>query len=159
MKTPNRSITLLVLIGLVVTQSGEAQRTRTEPSLGDRGTAVGATLSTVADAIPATIVSTAKTTTTVTLNWSAVPGASGYTVSRVQNPTGSDRYYPLMATPLAANNVSYTDASVLPGMTYGYTVTAVRPDGHYGTSTPVSVTTLPPVNPTGFTATAGYLAR
>jgi hypothetical protein len=112
----------------------------------------GATLTTVADAAaPADVRPTTVTATRITLAWPAVAGASGYTVARVQNPTGSDYYRDVTTTPLL--QPLYADAGLVPGMTYGYQVKALRSDGHYGTSGPVTVTTLAAVNPTNFTGT------
>ena len=109
----------------------------------------GVTPTTLADgAAPAEVRPTTVSATRITLAWAAVAEASGYMVARVQNPTGSDYYRDVTTAPLS--QPLYADAGLLPGTTYGYTVRALRSDGHYGTSVPIRVTTLPPINPGNF---------
>ena len=71
----------------------------------------------------------------VALVWSSAPQATGYIVLRSAAAAGP--FNPL--TPAAVPDTQYTDAGVSPGTTYFYAVTAQRPDGHFGTSTPIEV--------------------
>ena len=152
MKTPNRCIPLLVLVGLLVTQSGEAQITqRLPPGVPDSGTVSGMTLEApINDATPPANISSTPGVVAISLTWPAVPGASNYSVSR--NPSAEGRFVPVTATPITSTE--FTDNGLTPATNYYYIVTAARPDGHYGTSAPVHVRTLAGINPTGLKGSA-----
>ena len=59
----------------------------------------------------------------VTLSWTAVPGATGYTVKRGASPTTALTTLATVATP------TFTDSSATPGSFAWYTVTATDPSG------------------------------
>jgi len=97
-------LTLAEILALTASSTTSAQvapRSRAAAPPGSPTTAQpGATLTTVADATaPAEVKPTTITATRITLAWSPVAGASGYTVARVQNPTGSDYYRDVTTTP------------------------------------------------------------
>ena len=93
------------------------------------------TLSRMDDAPPPTNLRATPGSNSVTLGWTAAPGATGYTVLRSLAAAGP--FEPV--TPAAIADTLFTDAAVTPTNTYFYVVTGTRADGHYGTSTPVSV--------------------
>ena len=93
------------------------------------------TLSRLDDAAPPTNLRATPTTGSVTLMWTAAPGAANYTVLRSLAAAGP--FASITPTPVA--DTGFTDTGVTAGATYFYVVTATRPDGHYGTSAPVSV--------------------
>ena len=64
----------------------------------------------------------AQTTTTITLKWSKVTGASGYVIYR---KTGSGSYKKLK-TEKGVSNLSYRDSSAKKGKTYTYKVKAYK---------------------------------
>jgi hypothetical protein len=97
---------------------------------------------------PPTNITVSATQTTAALAWPGVPGASGYMVYR-KSAQGS-----VSLSPAPAASTNATDRGLAPGTAYSWTVTASYPDGRQGVSTPVNATTKPPVNPSGFTATA-----
>lgn len=76
----------------------------------------------------------------VVLQWSAVPGALSYNVSRSLYPSGP---YTVIATGLAATG--YTDSSAVSGSTYYYVVTAVNAAGPGAYSAQVTANVIPPV--------------
>jgi len=82
---------------------------------------------------------------TVTLAWSAVPGATGYQVFR--GPT-------LLASPTAT---TYTDSGLVDGTSYSYTVKALNGVVASGATAPVSCTPVAtaPQAPTNVVATPG----
>ena len=83
----------------------------------------------------------------VNLNWTAVSGATTYNVKR---RTGNGAYS-VLTTGVTTPN--YTDTSVLPGLTYTYTVSSVNGTGE-GTASNEASATLAPAAPT-LSATAG----
>jgi len=95
---------------------------------------------------PPTNITVSATKTTATLAWPGVQGASGYRVYR-RTAQGT---VPLTPAPVAST--SAMDKGLAPGTSYSWTVYAFYPDGRQGGSAPVSITTKPPVNPSGFTA-------
>ncbi len=94
------------------------------------------TLSRVDDATPPADVRPAPTSSAVTLTWSAVPGANSYSVARAAAAEG-----PYAAVTPAIADTQFTDGGLAAATNYWYKVTATRPDGHFGTSAPVAVTT------------------
>jgi hypothetical protein len=99
-------------------------------------TATGATL---AQPLPApTNLAVTPSGTSAALRWDAVPGATGYVVSRT-----SARYGTVQQTPTPLTTTSFTDVSQQfdPGFLHTYVVSAVYPDGRMGAAT---VVYLPP---------------
>lgn len=88
----------------------------------------------------------------VMLQWSQVPGATRYSVSRAVTGTTSWVSLPAPAAGPASSAPAYADAIPNPNDTYTYRVTAYQADGGAGTA---SVDFKPPVptDPTQFTAT------
>jgi fibronectin type 3 domain-containing protein len=82
----------------------------------------------------------------IALAWTAVAGASGYSVQRGDAAGGP---YTEVATPSAA---AYTDTTVAAGTTYYYVVQAVTAQGHTANSAEASAVTAPPA-PTGLSVT------
>ena len=78
----------------------------------------------------------------VSLSWTAVAGATSYSVQR---GSGTGGPYTEIATPSV---MSYTDATVAGGTTYYYVVLAVTPQGKTGASLEASALTVPDA-PTG----------
>ena len=69
-------------------------------------------------------------TTTVTLSWNAITGATGYQVVKQDRAVGT------WSSPMDESTTSYTDSAVTAGSTYGYYVRAVTVvDNGDGTST------------------------
>jgi len=86
---------------------------------------------------------------TVTINWTASPGANFYTIQRsaiVNNGDGSN--YVFLGTNTLNNTntgTTYTDTSPTDGSIYSYSVTATSAGGVSGNSTPVIAVPLPAV--------------
>lgn len=74
--------------------------------------------------------------TEVDLQWTAAPGATGYQVER--SPAGTQNWAVVEAI---GSTTSYSDQSVLPGMTYDYRVSALDAGGRGAVSATVTVTT------------------
>jgi fibronectin type 3 domain-containing protein len=87
----------------------------------------------------------------VVLSWMPSSGAASYNVKRA---TVSGGPYTTIASP---TTTSYTDATAVNGTTYYYVVSAVNILGESANASQVSATpqALPPVTPTGVTATPG----
>ena len=104
-------------------------------------------------ATPTGLATSLVTTTSLTLSWNPVPGATSYSVYRGAPGTGTS------ADPLAGNpgTNSFADSGLTAGTTYQYTVTAFDGTNTSLDSAPLSVTTVPPpptalaANPTGNT--------
>lgn len=71
----------------------------------------------------------------VELNWTAVPGAVGYVITRSTSPSGP------FSLVMSVTETSYTDAGLNAGLTYYYQVVAMNAAG---VSTAASVTVVPP---------------
>jgi rhamnogalacturonan endolyase len=84
----------------------------------------------------------------VTLNWSAVAGATGYVIQRGTKSGGPYTYVSSVST------LTYTDGGLAINTGYFYILTAVNPSGGSANSNEVNATTAPAA-PTNFTATAG----
>ena len=84
----------------------------------------------------------------VTLNWSAVTGATGYLLQVATTPGGPYTYV------TSISSLSYTDGSQADNTTYYYVVAAINSGGISSNSAEVSATTAPAA-PIGFAATAG----
>ncbi|MEQ1870118.1 MAG: DUF1800 family protein [Vicinamibacterales bacterium] len=98
---------------------------------------------------PATLTATAGNLF-ITLNWSAVEGATGYRLYR--STTGTWETTPLVST----SKTTYKNTALTSGVTYTYKVAAYGPGGTGPASTTVSATPLaPPLAPAGLTAVAG----
>ncbi len=95
---------------------------------------------------PAGLIVSSSGHQTVTLNWSASPGANFYTIYRstlFNNGGGASN---VLGTIVLANNVtttSYTDASPTDGTIYSYAVTATSAGGASATSSPTVAVPLP----------------
>ncbi len=103
------------------------------------------TVDRVDDAAPPTNLRATPTSNSVALMWTPGAGSATYTVLRSLSAAGPFE----SITPTALADTQFTDTGVTPGTSYFYAVTGARPDGHYGTSAPVSV-----VIPQGATAIA-----
>ena len=95
------------------------------------------TLARLDDAAPPTNLRATPTAGSVALMWTAAPGATSYAVLRALSAAGP--FEPV--TPAAVADTQFTDTGLAPGTAYFYLVTGSRPDGHYGTSAPLSVVT------------------
>ncbi|MDB6065098.1 MAG: hypothetical protein JWR26_1306 [Pedosphaera sp.] len=85
----------------------------------------------------------------VNLSWSAGSGAASYNVKR-STTSGAE------ATIATSGTTSYSDTSVINGTTYFYQVSSTNNAGESANSAEASATPdVPPVAPTGLTATAG----
>lgn len=73
---------------------------------------------------PATLTATATGTTSATIKWSSVSGASGYRLYRKQ--VGVDTKWVRIQILSGKNNTSYTDNELSTGRTYSYTVLAYQ---------------------------------
>jgi fibronectin type 3 domain-containing protein len=98
-------------------------------------------------AAPTGLTATATSATQISLSWTAVTGASSYTVQR---STTSGGPYTTVGSPTTA---SFADSGLTAGTTYFYVVQAVNASGSSASSAQASATTVPPA-PTGLTATA-----
>lgn len=103
---------------------------------GSTGTGGGGTGTLAA---PTGLAVTATTGTSVSLSWTAVPGATSYAVYRDGTPVGSP------------TTASYTDGGLAGGTAYSYTVASVNSAGTGAASSAVSATTSG-VTPQCFTA-------
>jgi fibronectin type 3 domain-containing protein len=112
---------------------------------------VTATPTCVTPAAPGSLGATAGVGT-ITLNWSAVTGASSYSVKRATTSVGP---YTPVATGVAGT--TYTDTTVAGGTTYFYVVTASSACGAESTNSPQASATppTPPPAPANLTATPG----
>ena len=94
-------------------------------------------------AAPTGLTVTAKTSSTVSLSWTASSGATGYDVLRNGTQVGT------------ATSTSYTDTGLTAGTTYTYTVEATNTAGTSAAGSSVSATTtaagIAPNAPTGLT--------
>lgn len=95
-------------------------------------------------AVPTTLNATAVAGNTVNLNWSAVSGATSYSVYRATSPSGP--FVPIATLVTAA---SYSDtgvaANIATGTPYYYIVTAANNGGEGAASPQASATALPPM--------------
>jgi autotransporter-associated beta strand protein len=111
------------------------------------GTTPSTSISTAAPAAPTGLSVAGVGHQTVTLNWTASPGANFYTIQRstvVNNGDGSN--YVFLGTNMLNNTntgTTYTDTSPTDGSIYSYTVTATGAGGVSGNSTPVVAVPLP----------------
>ncbi|MEK0317318.1 glycoside hydrolase family 9 protein [Cohnella sp. 56] len=99
-------------------------------------------------AVPTGVTATAASTSSITLGWNAVTGATGYQIEI----DGSSTY-------VSATGTSYTHSGLAAGSTHTYRVRAVNAAGASGWSAAATATTnqnqpQPPAVPTGLTATA-----
>jgi rhamnogalacturonan endolyase len=85
--------------------------------------------------------------TSVILNWSAVPGAVGYIISRATTNTGPFTYVQNIT------ETTFTDTGLSPGLTYYYQVLAVNAAGVSASSSATVVP--PPVAPISLSAFPG----
>ncbi|MBV9848933.1 MAG: hypothetical protein JO250_04515 [Armatimonadetes bacterium] len=90
----------------------------------------------------------------VSLAWSAVSGATGYSVKRA---TVSGGPYMTLSTPGAVIGTSYTDTGVANGTTYYYIVTATNSVGEGNASNEASATPIVAVGPTTISVTDSNL--
>lgn len=84
----------------------------------------------------------------ITLNWSAVTGATGYLLQVATTPGGPYTYV------TSVSSLTYTDSSQADNTTYYYVVAATNSGGNSANSAEASATTAP-APPTGFAATSG----
>jgi rhamnogalacturonan endolyase len=110
------------------------------------GTMPSGSLSSAPPATPTGMAVGSSGHQSVTLNWSASPGANFYTVYRstlFNNGGGASN---LLGTIVLANNVTattYTDTSPTDGTTYSYAVAATSAGGTSATSSPAVAVPLP----------------
>jgi FtsP/CotA-like multicopper oxidase with cupredoxin domain len=91
---------------------------------------------------------------TVTLSWTAVPGATGYTVSITETPAGATAPLAAVIVPVAATLTSYTTAVLNANSTYAFAVSAQTLNGTTAGST-AGLTNSPTVAPVSFNASTG----
>jgi hypothetical protein len=84
----------------------------------------------------------------VVLNWTPVPNATGYSVSRTPT-SGYDDY----SFPTSVTQPTFQESLCLPGATLTYTLSAVFADGHAGPPATVTYTLPPPPSLVTLTAT------
>ena len=117
-------------------------------------------VSTEASSTPVTTVPVAATNLTasagntqVVLNWTAVSGATSYTLKR--GTVSGGPYATTVATGLTST--TFTNTGLTNGTTYYYVLIAVNSGGSSAYSSQASATPLPPIPavPTGLAATAG----
>lgn len=72
-----------------------------------------------------------------TLNWSAVPGASGYIIKRSNSAAG-----PFSTIAEGVKSTGYTDTGLVNGTTYHYLITALKDSAESANTAPVQVTPL-----------------
>ena len=123
------------------------------------GPAPSAGLSTSAPAAPAGLSVTSAGHQSVTLNWSASPGANFYTIFRstlVNSGGGSSNTLSTIILNNTTTGTSYPDTSPTDGCIYSYLVTATGAGGTSGNSAAAIAKPLPPApatTPGGLTAT------
>ena len=123
------------------------------------GPAPSAGLSTSAPAAPAGLNVTSAGHQSVTLNWSASPGANFYTIFRstlVNSGGGSSNTLSTIILNNTTTGTSYPDTSPTDGSIYNYLVTATGAGGTSGNSAAAIAKPLPPApatTPGGLTAT------
>ena len=120
---------------------------------GGGGSAPAVPTATVPDT-PTNVTATAISSSSITVNWSSVSGASGYYVYRSSSPSSS---FSRVGT---SSSTSFTDTGLSPSTTYYYRVSAYNSAGESSQSASVSATTSSassgsvPNTPTNVTATA-----
>jgi len=92
---------------------------------------------TTAPDIPADLTKTAATSTSITLSWSAVTGATGYYIYRSTTSTGTFTQVGSLLT-----TTSYTDTGLTASTAYYYKVAANNTNGTGTQSAYISVTTM-----------------
>ena len=124
------------------------------------GTSINSSQSTSATlaAAPASLTATTTASASVTLNWTASPGATGYIVRR--STINGSGYVDLLTvnapTVSFVNNATVNGNTVANGTTYYYVVASVNAGGPGANSVQASATPLAaPAVVTGLTATAG----
>jgi fibronectin type 3 domain-containing protein len=105
-----------------------------------------------APSIPTGVTATAASSSSITVSWSAVSGATGYYVYRATSSSGSYSYRG------ASTSTSYTGTGLPANTTYYYKVSAYNDSGESGQSSYAYATTLSPTPsipsaPTNVTAT------
>jgi len=103
-------------------------------------------ISTVSVPAAPTVSQSGATTTSITISWAPVTGATGYYIYRSSSSTGT---YTLLTTgTLGPNATSYTDNGLTIGTTYYYKVAAYNGGGTGSQSIYITAETIPGV-PTG----------
>jgi fibronectin type 3 domain-containing protein len=110
---------------------------------------VSATTSTAAPAVPAGVTATAVSSSSITISWTAVTGATGYIIYGGTSLTS-------LAQLATATATTYSNTGLTAATTYYYAVAATNAGGTSAQSAGVSATTqsAAPSAPTGVTATA-----
>jgi FtsP/CotA-like multicopper oxidase with cupredoxin domain len=112
----------------------------------------------VAPAGPTGLTQTLNSDGSVTLAWTAIPGATGYLVSIIETPLAPPSL-PAVIVPVAATPASYTTGILNPGSTYAFAVSATTLSGPTaGTSVAGGLTNAPTSDPVAFAGSAGTSA-
>ena len=94
---------------------------------------------------PPTSLGITSDETQIKLGWSAVAGATGYTVSRSTSDGG-----PYVAIATVPTGTNYTDSAITNGVTYYYVVTAENWNGESADSSQIAAAAPAPLLAAGF---------
>jgi len=107
---------------------------------GDKTATCAITVTLAVPATPTEVTAAPASSTSITVSWSAVTGATGYKVYRSSSSSGT---YTSVGTPTTN---SYTDTGLTSNTTYYYKVSASNSAGESAQSSSVSAKTSPPVS-------------
>ncbi|MDR1221182.1 MAG: fibronectin type III domain-containing protein [Treponema sp.] len=105
--------------------------------------------------VPSSVSAEAPSSTSVTISWDSVSGATEYYIYRSSSESGA--YSKLTTTPASVTGTSYTDTGLSSNTTYYYKVAAANSGGTSEQSFAVSVATLlaPPSSPPSSVSAVG----
>jgi len=105
-----------------------------------------------APAAPGTPTATAVSTSSITVSWTAVTGATGYRVYRSETSGGS---YSKVGSDIASGTTSYTDTNLTASKAYYYKVAAFNASAEGAQSAYATATTMSPVQAINIAAIPG----